>query len=920
MARSDRVADRRSYRAFFRAATGFEAPHLWQEEIALEGLPEVLSVPAGLGKTEGAALAWAWRRLVLNGVEEPRHLVYCLPMRVLVQQTRDRLLRCFEQLASANVIPEVVPVYILMGGEVEETWAGRPDSSWVLVGTQDMILSRALNRGYGMSRFDWPIHFGLLNQDCRWIVDEVQLMGPGAWTTAQLDWMRRDRFGGIKPCHTTWMSATVGARFLETRDRRESVVAVTRREVRHSDLNGSPTLDLLRMARRAIRFVKPRAGKRAMPFANQLAALVVEEHRAGTLSLVVCNTVELAQAVFEHLPGSAIPRILLTSRFRGMDRWDAERRLLDFEARRKAASGGSLPDDPGLICVSTQVIEAGVDISAHRLWSEIAPWPSVIQRLGRLNRDGRDQESRAYFWPAGSADPARAEKGTRVGPYDRDAVRLSESLLQALAPLTEKSSFGGALDRLAKSKSQDLDRAIQPATTPLPRAVDLHGLFSTERDLHGGFTDVSTFVRGVDPDPDVTLFWRAWNGKRAPREDELLGPAFQPEEGCGVPVWRVAEFLRGAPAWLWDEDRGRWGPIGTKELRPGMRIMLSGSVGGYDARLGWTGQRKHELANLPPPGRGRALRDDPRTETGVWVELAVHLKDAGAEARTLCRAIGLPPQLESSVIESALLHDIGKAHPKWWAALPGRRNGGVLLAKCPYVVAIDVALDCSHELDDALDKQVRSIVGSAFRMPSQRRRERLRLGWAVGARLDREAIESLKVMNGVRWAGHAGFRPGMRHEVASALALWHQYRTSQIKPFPALTVYLVAAHHGKARTVLRSLGDGERNIFGVLPFPEALELPQSRWPFDFTIGADGADGNWTADGAFELTGPGWTGLVADLLGPWRRPDSGMPIPLAGAVPSDEPCGLGPFALAYLEALVRAADWRASDKPSSAVRP
>ncbi|NJK45074.1 MAG: hypothetical protein HC933_13010 [Pleurocapsa sp. SU_196_0] len=35
--------------------------------------------------------------------------------------------------------------------------------------------------------------------------------------------------------------------------------------------------------------------------------------------------------------------------------------------------------------VSTQVIEAGVDISAHRLWSELAPWPSMLQRLGRLN-------------------------------------------------------------------------------------------------------------------------------------------------------------------------------------------------------------------------------------------------------------------------------------------------------------------------------------------------------------------------------------------------------------------------------------------------------------------------------------------------------------------------------------------------------
>ncbi len=44
-------------------------------------------------------------------------------------------------------------------------------------------------------------------------------MGPGLWTTSQLDWMRRKRFPSLKPCLTTWMSATVGTAFLSTTDR-----------------------------------------------------------------------------------------------------------------------------------------------------------------------------------------------------------------------------------------------------------------------------------------------------------------------------------------------------------------------------------------------------------------------------------------------------------------------------------------------------------------------------------------------------------------------------------------------------------------------------------------------------------------------------------------------------------------------------
>jgi hypothetical protein len=54
-----------------------------------------------------------------------------------------------------------------------------------------MLLSRALNRGYGMSRYRWPMHFGLLNNDCLWVFDEIQLMGSGLATPAQLEAFRK---------------------------------------------------------------------------------------------------------------------------------------------------------------------------------------------------------------------------------------------------------------------------------------------------------------------------------------------------------------------------------------------------------------------------------------------------------------------------------------------------------------------------------------------------------------------------------------------------------------------------------------------------------------------------------------------------------------------------------------------------------
>jgi CRISPR-associated endonuclease/helicase Cas3 len=70
-----------------------------------------------------------------------------------------------------------------MGGEEKTDWDLYPEHDAIFIGTQDMLLSRVLNRGYGMSRYRWPMHFGLLNNDCLWVMDETQLMGVGVETS-----------------------------------------------------------------------------------------------------------------------------------------------------------------------------------------------------------------------------------------------------------------------------------------------------------------------------------------------------------------------------------------------------------------------------------------------------------------------------------------------------------------------------------------------------------------------------------------------------------------------------------------------------------------------------------------------------------------------------------------------------------------
>src|SRR4029453_11904801 len=207
------------FEAFFKRATGND-PFPYQRRLATdEALYQLLDIPTGAGKTAAVILAWPWRRRCAdNAVRQvtPRRLVYCLPMRVLVEQTVEAAQRWLNNL---DLLTQV-GVYVLMGGEEAEDWDVHPEREAILIGTQDMLLSRALNRGYGMSRYRWPMPFGLLNNDCLWALDEIQLMGSGLATSVQLQALR-EKLGVWGIVQTIWMSATLRRSWLTTVDFQE---------------------------------------------------------------------------------------------------------------------------------------------------------------------------------------------------------------------------------------------------------------------------------------------------------------------------------------------------------------------------------------------------------------------------------------------------------------------------------------------------------------------------------------------------------------------------------------------------------------------------------------------------------------------------------------------------------------------------
>jgi CRISPR-associated endonuclease/helicase Cas3 len=135
-------------------------PYPFQSRFACDPtLPGLVDVPTGMGKTSMAVMGWLWRRRFHPDTavrkRTPRRLVYCLPMRVLVEQTVSEAKRWIDELKEhyPQEMTQPLNVYILMGGEIDNDWDAYPEADAILIGTQDQLLSRALNRGYAMSRY-----------------------------------------------------------------------------------------------------------------------------------------------------------------------------------------------------------------------------------------------------------------------------------------------------------------------------------------------------------------------------------------------------------------------------------------------------------------------------------------------------------------------------------------------------------------------------------------------------------------------------------------------------------------------------------------------------------------------------------------------------------------------------------------------
>ena len=112
---------------------------------------------------------------------------------------------------------------------------------------------------------------------------------------------------------------------------------------------------------------------------------LVREALEGCRSLlVICNTKKEAAFLFEHLQSTECQRFHLSAAM------CVAHRRQTLEALQ-AALGSIAETGRKVICISTQVIEAGVDISFQRVIRFSAGMDSVVQAAGRCNRNAEQR-------------------------------------------------------------------------------------------------------------------------------------------------------------------------------------------------------------------------------------------------------------------------------------------------------------------------------------------------------------------------------------------------------------------------------------------------------------------------------------------------------------------------------------------------
>ena len=517
----------------FKAITGF-SPFKWQSRLYREFLssdiPSALDLPTGIGKTS-VLIIWLLARIHNSSL--PRRLVYVVDRRAVVDQASADSRRIKDKIQQ---LPDIsrrlgldgysgLPVSTLRGQLADNRdWLANPTSPAIIVGTIDMIGSRLLFEGYGVSRGMRPYHAGLLGADSLVVLDESHLCPPFQAllrdivtnkTLAPSD----DHAQAIVPrFHLLSLSATGcqadGTTFqFSGEDYQDEVIAQRL------------------SARKAVEIKEIRADSN---LETELVAEALELGKAGTRILVYCDQRRVAAKVAEE-----IRRRQKTAWVEVMTgaRRVHERELLASKLMARGFLAGTVDPAPeASYLVSTSAGEVGIDLDADHLVMDLVSFERMIQRLGRVNRRGGKDATVIVL----VADPGKQKDlSLRISQWRAplealpiDSKGMRDASPAAITALRQRAVEDPALGEILATAVPP-----EPLRPALSRAL-IDAWSMTSLDNHSGRPAVQPWLRGwVDEEEkQAKIAWRAY----LPWRDQMDQP--DPDE--------VTAYLEAAPIHL----------------------------------------------------------------------------------------------------------------------------------------------------------------------------------------------------------------------------------------------------------------------------------------------------------------------------------------------------------------------------------
>ncbi|MDO9537130.1 MAG: type I-U CRISPR-associated helicase/endonuclease Cas3 [Thermoplasmata archaeon] len=507
-----------------------DAPFPWQlrlyDDFKKGKIHRLLDIPTGLGKT-GIMALWLVARAV--NAPLPRRLIYIVDRRAVVDQATKEALKLREFVENTPEIKKKLrldthklPISTLRGQFTDNReWLENPTLPAIIVGTIDMIGSRLLFEGYGVSRKMRPYHAALLGTDTLFVLDEAHLVPPFeklletiADNRTALGPHDDSRGTLISPFKFMAMSAT-------GQQNSGSVFSIDEEDLR----DGTKTARRLNATKRII-IEDIEEGKDLSDVLAERAWVLANEGKTAVKIVVFCDKRTDAMNVKKEIEKRAkgnkkegVPAVKIESQLLVGARRVYEREMVaNWLKAHGFIAGSDIPMERPTFLIATSAGEVGVDLDADHMVSDLVAWERMVQRLGRVNRFGNGDANVKVI----------VSYDKKIKDKEREMLNSTRKLFEALP---EKNGIrSGSPQILCNLKSKattddELKSLFEKAITPSPLRpaltrplVDAWSMTSLKE--HTGRPEIGPWLRGwVDDKPRVSVIWRKylpirWCGNR----------------------------------------------------------------------------------------------------------------------------------------------------------------------------------------------------------------------------------------------------------------------------------------------------------------------------------------------------------------------------------------------------------------------